>query len=98
MRNFDWDRAWLGFVLGILGPLIVMICYYFFNYSYMTLGGFMNYLKQGETHAPLLSLCVLLNLVPFYLLINREHYQGTKGVLAATFFWAALVVYFKFFY
>src|SRR5688572_7175530 len=98
MKNFQWDRIWLGFTLGMLGPMIVLACYYFINYSYMSLGEFGRYLEHGGTHAPLLSMCVLANLLPFYLLINRNMYAGTKGVLGATFFWAAVVVYFKFFY
>jgi hypothetical protein len=98
MNRINWNNVWIGFILGMIGPFILMLGYYGINYSYMTFGGFMNYLRQGETHAPLLSLCVLANLLPFYLLINRDKYEGTKGVLGATFLWAALVVYFKFFF
>jgi hypothetical protein len=97
MRNIDWDKTWIGFLLGIVPPAIAFCIYYLINYSYMTIPGFINYMRMGDTYTPLISLCVLSNLVPFYILINKEKYAGTKGVLAATFVWAGLVVFLKFF-
>ncbi|MCW3071763.1 MAG: hypothetical protein JWO44_1653 [Bacteroidetes bacterium] len=97
MKNIDWDKTWIGFLLGLIGPSIAFSIYYLINYSYMNLSEFIDYMKLGNTYTPLVSLCVLTNLLPFYLLINKEKYAGTKGVLGATFIWAGLIIFLKFF-
>jgi hypothetical protein len=97
MKNIEWDKVWIGFALGLAAPLIAFTGYYLINYSYMQISQFINHLRLGDTYTPLVSLCVLSNLLPFYILINKERYNGTKGVLAATFVWAALIVFLKFF-
>lgn len=97
MKNMEWDKAWKGLLIGVLAPFIALSCYYFFNYSYMTIGGFVNYLRLGDTYTPLVSLCVLANLLPFYIFLNKEKYAATKGILGATFIWAGLIVFLKFF-
>jgi hypothetical protein len=97
MKNIDWDKTWIGFALAMIAPVITFTGYYLINYSYMSIPEFIRYMRLGETYTPLISLCVLTNLVPFYLLINKEKYAGTKGVLAATFLWAGIIVFLKFF-
>jgi hypothetical protein len=97
MKNIDWDKVWIGFALGITAPPIAFSGYYLINYRYMNIGAFVNYLRLGDTYTPLISLCVLANLLPFYIFINKEKYSATKGVLAATFIWAGLIIFLKFF-
>jgi len=97
MKNINWDKTWIGLLLGLIGPSIAFTIYYLINYSYMKIPEFIDYMKLGNTYTPLVSLCVLTNLLPFYLLINKEKYAGTKGVLGATFIWAGLIIFLKFF-
>lgn len=96
MKNIDFDKTWIGLILGLIGPFIAFVIYYFINYSYMTVSSFINYLKLGDTYTPIISLCVLVNLAIFYLFIWKEKYRGTRGVLASTFIWAIFVMYLKF--
>lgn len=97
MKNIDLDKKWIGFVIGLLAPFLALCGYYLINYRYMSVGDFVDYLKLGDTYTPLVSLCVLANLAAFYPFIWKEKWEGGKGVLAATFVWAALVVFLKFF-
>jgi hypothetical protein len=97
MKNIDWDKIWIGLSIGLIAPVIVFSGYYLINYNYMKLSAFINYMRLGDTYTPLISLCVLANLLPFYILINKEKYQGTKGVLGATFVWAGIIIFLKFF-
>ncbi|MBA3706639.1 MAG: hypothetical protein H0W84_12290, partial [Bacteroidetes bacterium] len=66
-------------------------------YSSMTVDVFVKNLRLGDTYTPLLSMCVLANLAIFYPFLWKEKWKGAKGVLAATFVWAGLIVYLKFF-
>jgi len=92
----DFDKTWIGVVLGLIAPTLALLGYYLINYSYMTIGHFVNYLKAGDTYTPLISLCVLANLAVFYPFIWKEKWNGAKGVLGATFIWAGLVIFLKF--
>lgn len=97
MNNIDFDKLWIGMIIGFIAPLIALSGYYLINYSYMNIGGFIEYLKLGDSYTPLISLCVLANLAGFYPFIWKEKWNGAKGVLASTFIWATVVIFLKFF-
>ena len=84
MKNWDLDKVWFGFLLGIIAPMIIFWLYYIFADQYT--------LKRVNV-----SLCMVINLLPFYLTLNRHLYKATKGVLAATMVWAAVIAYLSFF-
>lgn len=58
---------------------------------------FYNYVAEAKTASSITSLCVLANLLIFYIFIQTEKYKSTKGVLLSTFIYAGLVCYLKFF-
>ncbi len=97
MKNIDFDKIWIGLVSGMLAPFITFMLYYFINYRYMDARSFISFLKLGDAYTGIVSLCVLANLGVFYLFIWKEKYLGARGVLGATFIWAAFVLYLKFF-
>ena len=84
MKNFDWDRVWVGFVLGIATPVIVYTVYYLLVYD--------SGIKRVNV-----SLCIATNLIPFYFYQKREKYNGLKGVLISTFIWTGVIVFLTFF-
>ena len=84
MKKIDWDNVWLGLIYGAVAPLIVFWFYYLFADQYT--------LKRVNV-----SLCMVINLVPFYLTLNKEMYKATKGVLISTVGWAAVIAYLSFF-
>lgn len=84
MKNFNWDRTWVGIVLGILTPVVVYTIYYFFVYD--------SGIKKMNV-----SLCIATNLIPFYLYQRKEKYNGLKGVLISTFVWAGIIFGLAFF-
>lgn len=101
MREFRWDHLLTGTLIGLAGGLVGFIIYGFY-YSIahpVTFGVFVNKVFLGNTilRAPILSLSILFNLVPFYLFLNRKMYQGARGVLAAIFIYAIFIVYYRFF-
>jgi RsiW-degrading membrane proteinase PrsW (M82 family) len=80
MKSFNWDRTWVGLVLGILTPVIVYSLYYLLVYD--------TGIKKMN-----ISLCIATNLIPFYIYQRKERYNGLKGVLISTFIWAGLVIF-----
>lgn len=91
------DSLLLGFLLGMIAPVIVFFGYFFINYPYMSFGGFVNYLILGRTYSALISLCVIANLLVFFLFLQKDKYLSARGVIMATFIYAGLVFYLKFF-
>lgn len=84
MKNIDWDKTWIGLVIGIATPILVYTAYYFLVYN--------SGIKKMNV-----SLCIATNLIPFYIYQRKEKYKGLKGVLISTFIWAGVIVYFTFF-
>lgn len=63
----------------------------------MSVKEFMDYVRQTKTSSAIASLCVLSNLLVFFIFIKTEKYVSAKGVLLSTFIYAGLVCYLKFF-
>ena len=97
MKDIDLDKFWTGIICGLLAPFIAFIAYYLINYKNMPVDRFIAFLQVGKTYTSIVTLCILANLAAFYLFIWRKKYNAAKGVLGATFIWAGLVMYLKFF-
>lgn len=97
MKDIDLDKLWIGFFAGLLAPVLTFVFYYLINYRNMPVYRFINYLKLGDTYTSIITLCLLANLGVFYLFIWKNKYKGARGVLGATFIWAAVIMYLKFF-
>lgn len=91
------DKLWVGLGAGLVAPAIAFFSYYSINYWGMPYWRFIRYLKMGDTYTSIVTLCILSNLAIFYLFIWRKKYSGARGVLAATFVWAAIIMYLKYF-
>lgn len=93
-----WDRVGVGVVLGLLAPLLG-----FFGYAAMYVGAirphldlpfFIHDLFLGtrEYQAPVLTLSLFANLALFFTLDRWELYKAMRGVIAATFLYAVVIV------
>ena len=71
-------------LLGFMIPLAVYLIYYYLVSVY-------NLARIN------VSLCMAANLIPFYLSLNREKYNTTKGVIVATLIYGAIIAYLTFF-
>lgn len=83
-----WNKIWVGLLAGLIIPPLVLIGYWLFNFSYLRLDSFLFKELMANVLTPLLSLCVLGNLGAFYLFLQKEFYQSTKGVIFATLIYA----------
>ena len=96
MKNFDFDRMWVGLIIGISTPLLEFIVYWQIKYSFMDIYKFIDYLNLGKIFPSVVTLCVLSNLVVFYPFLWKEKYFGGRGVLLATFIWGGFILYLKY--
>jgi hypothetical protein len=91
----------VGALLGIVGGMVGFAIYgvYYTSTHPIDFLGFVNKVFIGTPvlRSPILSLSILFNLLPFYLLLNRKYYQGARGVMLSIFLYAILIVYFRFF-
>jgi hypothetical protein len=92
------DNLFVGIVLGLIMPVVMLFFYYIFTYRYQTsFSGFVAYFSRLNIIVASLSLsCYAANLPLFFLFIWREHYKAGRGVLFATILYTLWVVYEKF--
>lgn len=86
----------LGLILGLILPVISILVFYLFNCKNYTLPDFIKQLISRNVYTQLISLCVVPNLLLFFLFIWRNFFLSARGVLFATFIYAFLVVVIKF--
>ena len=84
MKNINFDKMLIGIILGALAPFIVFLIYYWL-------------VSEFQLRRVNVSLCMVANLLPFYLSLNREKYNMAKGVLVSTLVWSGVIAYLSFF-
>lgn len=89
------DAFLTGFLPGLILPLIGFYIYFLLFFKYMGFASFIQHLQRINMIVSVLSLGVILNLGIFFLFYQKELDRSARGVIAATFVYAALVVYFK---
>ena len=91
-----FDRLAIGWLLGIISPLIIFLIVYELKYSDME---FMTYLRnvwKMKIFLKILSLCVFPNLGFFFLFYRNKYDMAARGVIMATFIYAFFVMVGKF--
>ena len=94
---FKKDNLKFGILLGVLGPLLAMTLYYFWNFSRAF--SFWEYFYLLHTNKPLLtaisSISLLANAVLFTVYINSHRDKTAKGIFAATLIYGIVVLVYK---
>lgn len=89
-----------GLLVGLLSPIVGFIIYgLYWSWSYgRTFSYFVNDIFIGTPahRSSIIVLSLLINLVPFLVLLRQERYKAARGILAAIFIFVPFVVYFKF--
>lgn len=95
MEKFDKFIA--GFVSGLMGPFFGLLVYWKLNFSLMTFEGFWSNVSGSSSLSALISICLIANLLFFYLFLNRDMMKATRGVIGATLVYGLVMIYLKFF-
>ena len=87
----------LGFIIGLLMPMIGVIIMYFLKFSDINFGNYVSGLfENGKLGAMVLSLSSLLNIIPFLYYTNKRLDNTARGVLVATMLYFVLFILLKF--
>ena len=88
------NKLWIGFLFGIFFPAFTFFCYWLFFHSQLTFpNGFIRYLRLGEILQDVAIVCVVANLIIFYLSLNKKIFDFGRGLMYATFLYVGLVLY-----
>lgn len=85
----------IGVVLGILAPVLVFFIFYLIKFSQFSVKEFFYILITKNVFVQLISLCVIANLLVFFLFIWTHRYYAARGVIMATFIYTIGVVAYK---
>ena len=91
-----WNKFWIGLALGIFLPLATFLLVYQIGYSNTPFSEFLQFAFVMGALAKILSMCAIPNLAIFYLLLNKEYWRATRGIIAATMLCTLGVVVIKF--
>jgi len=86
----------IGTLMGLAGPLLVFLVFFALQSQSSTPDAYASRLQQLNLLSPIISLCTLINLGSFFLLLRFELMERARGVLLSTLLMAILVAYIKF--
>jgi len=89
------DNIVTGIICGLVAPLVVFSVYSGMKFPDETVIHVFHHVSSLGILSAVLSLCVFFNLAVFFLFIWTKSDRSAKGVLAATFFYAFIVVILK---
>ena len=99
LRKLTKDH-FIGMLLGLITPLFVAPLVLLFlswvqNYYYSIL--WYKFAHNTPYRIRIITLSIIVNLIWFYLFLNKEKYNKAKGVIIGTLIFAPYIIYIKFF-
>ena len=91
------DNTILGFVVGLITPLVVMLGFWQVQFGHTSLRGFYEVMVQSSNLPGLISIGLLGNLAGFFLFYKLKLDVSARGVIMATFLYGLVIVILKFF-
>ena len=90
------DNLKLGLVLGLIGPLLGLVVIYFFRFSGVSFGGFLDeFFNNNRLITSIGSLSLLANVVLFTIYINTERDTTAKGIFIITLAYGIAILILK---
>ena len=86
------DRLLVGWVIGIVVPLVFFLVFYQMKYSEMQFMVYLRNVWEMKIFLKIISLCVFPNLGFFFLFYRNKYDMAARGVILATFMYAFLVL------
>lgn len=91
------DNLKFGILLGVLGPLLAMLLYYFWVFSRtIQLGEYFYVLRNNkQLLTAISSISLLANAILFTVYINTHRDKTAKGIFVATLLYGIAVLIYK---
>jgi hypothetical protein len=89
------DRMGIGVLSGLFSPLIAFSIYAKIKFPEVPLSTIVQHVKELGILTTMISLCVFINLLIFFIFIWSDADRSARGVLAATFLYAFVVLILK---
>ena len=86
-----------GLLAGMLVPLLALVVFYFISSSDKSFPEFLEFIVSRKKLSSLISLSLVPDLLVFFIFIWLNYLYSARGVLAAVFLFALVVVLTKFF-
>lgn len=91
------DNLKYGIILGILGPVIALVCFYFWKFSVYPFKDFIQFLfSQRKLLVAAITFSLIANALTFTIFINKEKDSTAKGIFLVTMVWAITILALKF--
>ncbi|MGC9374324.1 MAG: hypothetical protein ACP5DQ_04700 [Bacteroidales bacterium] len=94
--KYTLNNFTLGLILGILVPIVTMLIVYFTRFNQYVFSELIDYLINTQVFTKIVSLCVIPNLILFFVFIWLNYLYSARGVLMATIVFAIFVFVTKF--
>lgn len=83
----------VGFILGLIGPLLGLIIMKFIWFPHAAVGDYMQMLiHTKDTMFKIFSLSMLVNLLPFIFFNSKRYDHAARGVFIATMLYVVFIV------
>lgn len=90
------DNFIIGMLIGILGPALGIVIFFYVNFPDSEITQFLQLSVKSKLMSPLLSLCCVINLALFYLFVQRDIFKTSRGIILATFLYGFIIAMIKF--
>ena len=96
MVIFNKDDLKFGLLLGLLGPVVGLVGFYFWKFRLYSFEEFLRALQQNKPLVTAITIpCLLVNIILFTFYINTRRDQTAKGIFAITLIYALSSLLFK---
>ena len=95
--SVKFDKTIVGFLAGLVLPFLVGITIFMFSSSHLSVQSYIERIVETHIITHSITLCVFPNVIIFLLFNRLDMLKATRGVLAITIIWAAIVFGVKFF-
>jgi hypothetical protein len=85
-----------GLIAGMIFPLLALFIFYLISYPDSSFSEFVAFIVSRKKLSSLISLSVVPDLLVFFIFIWLNYLYSARGVLAAVFLFALIVVLTKF--
>jgi hypothetical protein len=86
-----YDKVLTGIISGLIFPFIIGMIIYLFSAEHLSIHSYLVRIIDSKIVTHSITLCVFPNIIIFLIFNRLDMLRATRGVLAITIFWAALV-------